>query len=153
MEAAKSAWIPLGALLMREGLITPEQLEMALVEKEQMGRRVGEILVEWGWVSGRAIARALAEQYEIGFLDLADSELDDEAAAFLPEELARRYQALPVKFLSDDLLLVAITDPTDVAACDELRFFLRASIRLAVVDKADLQRALDRVYGRTARLA
>lgn len=150
-EGPWPAWIRLGTLLLREGLVTPEQLELALAEQVRVGRRLGEILVGWGWVSGRTIARALARQYEIDFLDLAESELEEEAVALLPEELACRYRAVPVRFLADRLLLVASADPTDVSARNGLRSALGSRIRLAVVDEADLERLLTRAY-RDARL-
>ena len=153
VETARPPWLPLGSLLVREGLITPEQLELALLEQQQLERRLGEILVDWGWVTSRDIARALSEQYEIGFLELTAFEIDEEAATLLLEELAYRYQALPLRFLPDGVLLVAIADPTDVGACDELRDLLPAPIRLTVVDKADLELALARIYSRRLGLA
>src|SRR5438270_11817909 len=70
------AWVPLGTLLLRVGAIDPEQLEIALTEKERSPRRLGEILVEWGWVPSVALARALAEQYGIPVLDLRTTEID-----------------------------------------------------------------------------
>lgn len=147
----RPAWLPLGSLLVREGLITLEQLELALVDQQQIGRRLGEILVDLGWVTSRDIARALSKQYELDFLDLSSHPIDEGAASLLPPELAFRYQALPVTFLPDGVLLVAIADPTDVGACDELRRLLSAPIRLAVADAADLERALARLSPRPSR--
>lgn len=146
LQAEKPAWLPLGALLVREGLITAAQLEEALIDQEGTGRRLGELLVEWGWVTSAAISRALAEQYELDYLDLGSVELDAEAVARLPEAVARRYQALPVMFLPDRRLLVGVADPTDVGACDELRTLLGSAIRLAVVDQADLAQAFASAY-------
>ena len=143
----RPAWLPLGALLVREGLITPEQLELGLLEQEQDGRRLGEILVGWGWVSSREIARALAEQYGLEFFDLASFEIDEEVAVLLREKLARRYDALPIAVVADGLVVVAIADPTNVSIADELRIALRSSIRLVVVDKVDLDVAFERAFG------
>ena len=150
MAESRAAWLPLGALLVREGLVTPEQLELALMEQEQDGRRLGEILAAWGWVTSREIARALAEQYELDFVDLADYEVDEEIAVLLREKLARRYDALPIALTPDGLVVVAIGDPTNVSIADELRIALRTNIRLVVADKADLALALDRAFGRPA---
>jgi|SRR5581483_1861947 len=135
-------WLPLGALLLREGLIDAEQLELALLDQERHHRRLGEILVDFGWVSSAAIAHALAEQYGIGFVDLSSLEIDPQAAALLDPALAYRYQALPVAFVEDDVVLVAIGDPTDVGACDELREIIGLPIQLVVADSAELTRAL-----------
>ncbi len=147
MDETKDAWVPLGTLLLRVGAIDAEQLEIALTEKERSPRRLGEILVEWGWVSSVAIARALAEQYGIPFLDLSTTVIEEDAARLLPGDAARRLQALPVKRLPDHLLLVGVADPTDVLAAEELRSLLGTGICLNVVDHAALEAALSRVYG------
>lgn len=145
----KTPWLPLGALLLREGLITPEQLELGLMEQEGSGRRLGEVLVSFGWVSSRAVARALAEQYELDFVDLREVMPDDQVGMLLREKLARRYGALPVTVLRDGLLLVAIGDPTNVSAAEELRLALRRDIRLAVADQTELAEAIERLHGYT----
>jgi type II secretion system (T2SS) protein E len=147
VDETKDAWVPLGTLLLRVGAIDPEQLEIALTEKERSPRRLGEILVEWGWVPSVAIARALAEQYGIPFLDLSTSEVDEEAARLLPEDAARRLQALPIKRLPDHLLLVGLADPTDVLAAEELRSLLGTGICLNVVDLDALEATFSRLYG------
>ena len=72
MDSSRPPWLPLGSLLVRERLITTEQLEVALLEQQQLNWRLGEILVNWGWVTSREIAFALAEQYGLGFLDLTN---------------------------------------------------------------------------------
>ncbi len=146
VEAAQLPWIPLGTLLVRAGLLTPHQLENALADKEASGRRLGEIVVDLGWVTPRALARALAEQYGLEFLDLAEVEVDGRIASRLPETLARRYEALPVKALGEKLLLVAVSDPTNVVVSDDLRLALGANLQFAVVARPDLERAFNRHY-------
>lgn len=146
LEAPKPAWLPLGSLLVREQLLTHEQLEEALLMQHGTGRRLGELLVEWGWVSTRAICEALAEQYELDFVDLATEQVDRELARHLPQSVAREHDALPVRRLIDGRLLVAVADPTDVGAADDLRARLGGAIRLAVADLADLERAIDAAY-------
>ncbi|TML85129.1 MAG: hypothetical protein E6G08_15390 [Actinobacteria bacterium] len=93
--------LPLGSLLVREGLLTREQLEQALAEKERTGHRIGEIVVERGWAQPQDVARALAEQHGLEFVDLAQAKLEPAAANLLPEKFARRYDALPVRFLDE----------------------------------------------------
>jgi hypothetical protein len=78
-QKPKPAWLPLGAVLVREGLISTEQLEVALIDQQGTGLRLGELLVQWGWVSSTAISRALAEQYEMDFFDLDGAEIDSDA--------------------------------------------------------------------------
>jgi MshEN domain len=145
-DHTKDAWVPLGALLRRVGAISAEQLEIALTEKERSPRRLGEILVEWGWVPSVAIAKALAEQYGIPFLDLTATEVEQETATLLPENAARRLQALPIRRLPEHLLLVGLVDPTDLLAAEELRSLLGTGICLNVIDSDALAEAFSRLY-------
>jgi type IV pilus assembly protein PilB len=136
----------LGRILVRDGLLSPEQLEAALMVKEGSGRRLGEIVVEQGWVGADALARALAEQHDLEYVDLATSDIDPGATSLLPEKFARRYQALPLSFDDDSTLLVAVADPTDVLASDDLRLALGLNVRLAVVSAPDLVSTISRMY-------
>ena len=77
--------LQLGALLLREKLLSTEQLEEALAEKDETGDRLGEIVVRRGWLSGRALAHALAEQHELEYIDLAQTEIEALALSLLPE--------------------------------------------------------------------
>jgi type IV pilus assembly protein PilB len=146
VEAAQLPWLRLGALLMRDGLLTPQQLAQALQERDETGKRIGEIVVERGWVTTRDLAQALAEQQGLMFVDLHEAELDRDLATRFPENLARKYRALPVRLVDDDIVLVAVTDPTDVDAADNLRLAFGSNVRLAVAEDADLERAIRRVY-------
>jgi type IV pilus assembly protein PilB len=145
-EARTHTRRPLGALLLRDGLITAEQLEEALVEKDQTGARVGEILVSHGWIDPSALARVLAEQHGLDFVDLNELDVDRSVAALLPEQYARRYQALPVRFVSDGLVLVAVADPTNVLASDDLRLALGLNVRVAVASAPAIATAIGSSY-------
>ena len=137
----------LGDMLVRDGLITPEQLREALAAKaENREQRLGEIVVTRGWVSGADLAKALAEQHGLDFIELGQIEIDDTAADLLPERLARRYRAVPVRFLAEDSALVAVADPTDVVASDDLKLALGLNVRFAVAESTDLDRTLTRIY-------
>lgn len=144
---------PLGALLLRDGLITAEQLEEALLEKDITGARLGEILVARGWLDGTKLARMLAEQHGLEFLDLNADDVDREVVALLPEQYARRYQALPVHFVSDGLVLVAIADPTNVVASDDLRLALGRNVRLAVASAPAIATAIASCYRNEINIA
>jgi len=147
VDTTTDAWVPLGTLLLRVGAIDPEQLEIALAEKERSPRRLGEILVEWGWVPSVEIAKALAQQYGIPFLDLSTTAVDDNAALLLSGDVARRLQALVIERLPDNLMLVGVADPTDLLAAEELRTLLGTSICLNVVDIDALEAHFTRLYG------
>jgi type IV pilus assembly protein PilB len=132
MEAAHHPWPALGDLFVREGLVRKEDLEAALVAQRGSGLRLGEILVEKGLVTRTQVARVLAEQHELPFIELAESDMEIEAATRLPEDLARRYTALPVSLEPDGSLLVAVADPTNVLHSDELRLALGVPLRFGV---------------------
>ena len=136
----------LGSLLLRDGVITAEQLEAALAQKEAEGGRLGEILLRYNVATAAAVARALAEQYGFEFVELSRLDLDPAATGLLPENVARRLSALPVAFDEDGTAIVAVTDPTDVMASDDLRLALGLKIRFVVASVSDLARTLDRCF-------
>jgi type IV pilus assembly protein PilB len=138
--------LPLGTLLLRDGGLSAEQLELALAEKETTGRRLGEIVTARGWVTPARLATLLAEQHGLEFLDLARTHPEPAAATLLPEKYARRYEALPIRFLTEDLVLVAVADPTNVVASDDLRLAIGMNVKVAVAPAADLGAAIDRAY-------
>ena len=145
-------WIPLGQLLVAGRIIEPEQLERALAVKQTTGQRLGEIVVELGFTTERAIAGALAEQYDLEYVDLDGVELDRDAVSLLTEALARRYEALPIRICPDGLPLLAVTDPTNLATADDLRFALGANFRFAVAERSQLELAIARAYRRSLEL-
>jgi type IV pilus assembly protein PilB len=145
-------WIPLGQLLVAGKLIESEQLEQALARKQTTGGRLGEIVVELGFTTERAIAGALAEQYDLEYVDLDGAELDRDAVSLLTEALARRYEALPIRICADGLPLLAVTDPTNLATTDDLRFALGANFRFAVAERSQLELAIARAYRRSLEL-
>src|SRR3954451_16911228 len=138
--------VRLGTMLVRAGLLTAEQLEEALAEKAETGKRLGEIVVDRGWVPSADLARALAEQHHVEFIDVLKVEIVDAAASLLPERLARRYRAVAIKFLDEDKVLVAVADPTDVLASDDLRLALGMNVEFAVADQNHLERTLGKLY-------
>jgi type IV pilus assembly protein PilB len=146
MLPSEQSRVPLGTLLVRDGLLTTEQLELALAEKEQSGRRIGEIVVARSWVLAGSLASLLAEQHGLEYLDLTTAAVDPAATTLLPEKLARRYEALPIRFLSHDLVLIAVSDPTNVVASDDLRLALGLNLRVAVSAAPDVLAAIDRAY-------
>jgi type IV pilus assembly protein PilB len=144
--AAQQPWPALGSLLVRDGLLSEEQLEIALVLQQESGQRLGEILIERGDVTRAQLARLLAEQVEMPLVELEESEIDTDAALLLPEELARRYRALPVGFLPDESLLVAVADPTNVLHWDDLRLALGVPLRFGVAAPDAIDAAIGFVH-------
>ncbi|HEY2074309.1 MAG TPA: ATPase, T2SS/T4P/T4SS family [Gaiellaceae bacterium] len=152
--AAEGTWrVPLGSLLLRDDAITTEQLEAALTEKDVTGRRIGEIVVSRGWVQAGVVAKLLAEQHGLEYLDLTTSQIDPHAAELLPEKYARRYEALPVRFIREDLVLVTVADPTNVLASDDLKLTLGVNVQLAVSAAPDVAAAIDRFHAQSVSVA
>jgi type IV pilus assembly protein PilB len=144
--AARHAWPALGQLLVEDGAITAEQLEQALDDKRgQPERRLGEILVEQGIATRVQIARVLAQQHDVEYLDLEPESIEADVAGLLPEVLARRYRALPVRMLADGSLLMAVADPTDVLVYDELRLALGVPLRLGVASVDAIEASIARL--------
>jgi type IV pilus assembly protein PilB len=146
VDAPQQSRVRLGTMLVRAGLLSAEQLEEALAEKAETGKRLGEIVVDHGWVPSSDLAKALAEQHHCDFIDLLEADVEDAAASLLPERLARRYRAVPIRFIDEDKVLVAVADPTDVLASDDLRLAIGMNVEFAVADQNDLERTLSKLY-------
>ena len=140
-------WPPLGALLVREGLLTDTDLEAALAQQRlSPSRRLGEILVDRGTVPASTVARLVAEQYELPFVELANVDVDRLAARLLSEDVARRCSALPIGYLEDGSLQVVVADPTNVLYSDELRLELKVPLRFAVAGPEEIDAAITVVH-------
>src|SRR5665213_4039981 len=122
----------LGELLVRAGHATQEQINQALELQPLLHKRLGEILVEKRWSTQRAIAEALAEQYGLEFVDLSQVAVDPKATGLLQEGFAIGHQVVPVCFLDDNNVQVAVADPTNLNTTDELRLALGVNCTLAV---------------------
>jgi MSHA biogenesis protein MshE len=141
----------LGDLLVQDKLIAIEQLDQALAEQRSSGRKLGQVLVDHGWITEAQIAKAVARQLRAPYIDLAHFPLRPELAQLLPESHARRMRAIVL----DDPpsgLMVGMADPTDIYAFDEIGRLLKRSIDLAVITETHLQAALDRVYHSTEEI-
>lgn len=143
----------LGSILIARGLLTADQLRAAFEQQSISGQRLGEIVVEEGWVAPLDLALALSEQHNLPFIDVLDAEVEQEVAAALPEHLAHRYRALPIRQLDEQTVLVAIADPSDIQSIDGLRLALKRRIELGVSDEGDLGVAQRRIYRNGVGLA
>jgi len=137
-----------GQLLLTRGLVTVEELDAALAEQQQGGRRIGETLVEIGAMSSLDMARALAEHLGMPFVDLDERPPDLLLATLIPEEVARRYRALAVERWSGQLV-VAMASPNDVFALDDLRVLTGYPIIAAVADAQQLGAFIERAFQRS----
>src|SRR4029450_11553358 len=95
----------LGQILLEQGLITNEQLETARVDHRSTARSLGRTLIDLAYTSARAPSTALAQPVGLALVDLSDPQIDPIAATLLPEQLARRYRALPIGERDGNLLV------------------------------------------------
>ncbi len=132
----------LGLLLVQAGVITEEQLEAALAETTD-GRSLTAVLDETGVVSEVKVAQTMAEKMGLVFIDLGNYDIDANAATSLSSDLARRYTVLPIK-IQDGELMVAMADPANLYAIDDLRIVTGYDIRPVVAAESELLHAIDK---------
>ncbi len=131
----------LGKLLVQSGTITDEQLADAL--DDDSGRSLSAVLVDKGYASEERIGRVVAEQMGLAYIDLVQYEIDPNAATLIQPDLARRYCVLPIAF-QDDELVVAMADPANIFAVDDLRIVTGYEIRAVVAAETDVSAAIER---------
>jgi type IV pilus assembly protein PilB len=141
----------LGDILVEEGMISSDQLEKAMAEQERLGRSLGRVLIEMGMVNEPDLVAALARQVGLDFIDLGDFQIDPNAVSLLPEPVARRYRALPIAF-ENSHLVVAMSDPANVFAMDDIRTITGMEVKPVVATVADVDAAIRR-YGHFERSA
>src|SRR4029450_751503 len=137
--------VPLGTLIFRAGLLGEEQLEDALQEGMRTGKRLGEVLLERGWLNERDLGRMLAGQKGLPFVDVSVSDAEPDALEALDEEDARRQVALPL-FYEDGKLVIAVGDPSNELVLESLRRELEAEFQLVVAPHAQLRQVIDEAY-------
>ncbi len=136
---------PLGQILIEEGLLTEEQLQRALSARNEKNQLLGRVLIDLGLVREADLVGALAKQLGLQFVDLSDTMVDSNAASLIPEQVARRYRALPVGF-DDSRLIVAMADPANLFALDDIRTITGMEVKPVVATAADIESAI-RKYG------
>jgi hypothetical protein len=124
VRAAKR--LPLGALLSEAGLLDPSEIEFALGRAREEGRRLGEVVIEYGLVTQNDIVRLVAEQRGLPYVDIASLAVDPAAAQLLPADYAREVRTLPIGFMRG-LPVVALADPSDDLVIRDTRSILRAA--------------------------
>ncbi len=135
----------LGDLLVAEGLVTAEQVADALAEQRQTGERLGRILVSRGAITDVQLVDVLARQYGLQFVDLDEHLPDFTASRLVRESFARRHRALAIGW-EDDRLVVAMVNPVDVFALDDIRSMTGHDVKPVMAEPAQLNRAIDRVW-------
>jgi type IV pilus assembly protein PilB len=142
---APAAGDRLGDLLLREGLITKEQLDKALQEQKASGTRLGYSLVKLGFVQETEITKMLARQFRMPAVDLSRFEVDPKIVKMIPADIALKHLVLPLK-KEGRTLTVAMADPTNMGVIDDLKFVTRYDIFPVIAGEYTLRTAIDKYY-------
>jgi type IV pilus assembly protein PilB len=135
----------LGDILLEGGHVTTEQLEHAVSEQRRLGRSLGRVLVDLGVLTESQLVAALATQIGMQFVDLSDHPVDGSAVMRVPDTVCRRTAALPIGF-EDGKLVVAMADPANVFAVDDIRSATGMDVKAVVATKADVLAAIDKYH-------
>jgi type IV pilus assembly protein PilB len=133
----------LGQILVEQGLVTREQVEAALVEQMRVPKSLGRILIDLHLIKETDLVRALAQQIGMEFVDLNEYSVDPAATTLIPESVAKRYRALPIGE-RDGRLLVAMSDPANVYALDDIRTITGREVQPVVATAADVNAAISK---------
>jgi type IV pilus assembly protein PilB len=136
----------LGDLLLEEKLITPADLQGAIEEQRKTGQFLGATLVKMGLVEESQVLHALQSQLGLPILDLNETPIDEQVIQYVTEELARKYLAMPVEVEGRRTLKVAMADPLNVAALEDLRFHSGMFIQPMLATPSGIEQAIERYY-------
>ncbi|HXH60095.1 MAG TPA: hypothetical protein VNI20_01925 [Fimbriimonadaceae bacterium] len=135
----------IGQLLVRKGLLTEEQVQKALQAQSECHSRLGEVISAMGWVSDEDLATTLAEQFDYEYLDIKGIEPDSEALNVVSGRWALANLVLPLKW-NDGRFEIALSDPIDVKATDEIRQRVRCPLRIYLSVPDALKNSIIRSY-------
>ncbi|MBD3257722.1 type II secretion system protein GspE [candidate division GN15 bacterium] len=135
----------LGDLLVERGLITTEQLQIALQQQSSTGKRLGNILVESGAISEDQLIEAVSDRLSIPRVSLEGMVVDPQVIGRVPVEMARRYNLLPI-FAIGNTLTLAMADPLNFIAIDEVKYHTRCEIKRAIASHSEITAAIDQYY-------
>ncbi|HEY9282864.1 MAG TPA: type IV-A pilus assembly ATPase PilB [Pyrinomonadaceae bacterium] len=141
----------LGEILVRENLLTPQQLREALDYQREHGGRLGYNLVKLGLVSDEMVTAVLSRQYGVPSVNLDLFDVDTPVIRLIPREVAEKYSVLPLSRVGATLTL-AMVDPTNVFAMDDIKFMTGLNIEPVVVSEAGVQEAIDQYYGQSKEI-
>ena len=135
----------LGDLLVREKLISREQLDKALQEQKQSGTRVGYNLVKLGFIQETELTKILARLHKMPAVDLSRFEVDPRIAKLVPADLAMKHLVLPLK-RDGRTLTVAMADPSNLGVLEDLKFITRYDIFPVIGGEFSIKSAVDKIY-------
>ena len=141
----------LGELLVRNNTISNQQLAKALEDQKASGGRLGESLIKLGFIKELDLVRFLSKQYGMPSVNLTEIAIHPEVIKIIPTDVAIKYQVIPVS-LRDTTLIVAMVDPSNIFAIDDIKFLTGYRIEALVASESSMKQALDMHYGTTKGL-
>jgi type IV pilus assembly protein PilB len=135
----------IGELLVESGAITPEQLKTALDKQKTSGQRIGQVLISLGMISEEKLMQITAQKLDIPQVNLEDMVIDKDVVSIIPADMAKKHLLIPL-FKIGNVLTVAIYDPLDFIALDEISFHTKLIIKRVVASKSDIETAIERHY-------
>jgi type IV pilus assembly protein PilB len=141
----------LGNLLLREKLITKEQLVKALEEQKLMGGRLGVQIVKLGYIKEEDLISFLSKQYGVPSVNLAEFEVDESVIKLVPEDVATKHQIIPIN-RAGSTLIIAMSDPSNIFAIDDIKFLTGYNVEVVVASDSSIREAIDKYYDQSASL-
>lgn len=141
----------LGELLLKENLISPEQLQKALEEQKVSGGRLGHNLTKLGFIAEKELTGFLSKQYGVPDIDLSETEIDPEIVELVPEDVAQKHQLIPISRMGATLV-VAMIDPSNVFAIDDVKFLTGYNIDVVVASEQAIKEAITKYYGSSSQM-
>ncbi|MFW5946900.1 MAG: type II secretion system protein GspE, partial [Gemmatimonadota bacterium] len=136
----------LGTILLREGLITQDQLDGALQDSRSHGTRLGYSLIKLGFIQEEELTRMLSRQYRVPAVDIAKVSVDARILKLVPDDIAHKHLVLPLRRVGRTLT-VATANPADPGMLDQLKFVTRHDIEPVVVGEFTLKKQIEKYYG------
>ncbi|CAN5374171.1 type IV-A pilus assembly ATPase PilB [soil metagenome] len=135
----------LGEMLVKDKVITPQELESAISQQESSKRSLGHVLIEMGLTSEWEMAAALGKQLNVPFITLSHYEIDAQVLGTLPREIVKKYKIVPVD-KTGDTLTIALSDPSNIYLLDELKLLTKFEIIPVISFESDINEAINRYY-------
>ena len=135
----------IGEVLLERGIIDRKKLEQALVYQKEHGGLMGQVLIKLGFTTEEEVALALTAQYGFPYLPLDNYELDGGLTAVIPEEVARQYCLIPIDRIGNALTL-AMSDPSNVKAIEEVELLTKCVVQTFVSTPSDILKAIEKYY-------